>query len=120
MGAPRRSWKWPAVVAGAAVVGAAIVARPTRVAEVSREGRTLSFPLPTWSIRTGSGEGRATYLGLFDPRFPASSGGWRHVEQMGSAHTFVGDGATMTLVTRKRTRWLTELHLAVAPAPAGP
>ena len=88
---------------------------PTRDARIDYHGRLLHFRLPMWSRLVEKAEGRASYCGWGFPDLSSTSGDWRFVEQLGSAHMFKGDGIALTVVTRKRTRWLTQMDLIVRP-----
>jgi hypothetical protein len=88
---------------------------PTRDARVVYEGRLLHFRLPIWTLLVDKEEGRSSYCGLGFPDLSSTSGDWRFVEQLGSAHMFRGYGMALTIVTRQRTRWLTQMDLIVRP-----
>lgn len=108
----RRTW----LISGAVGIAAALLAsRPTRVAKISCQGRVVQFALPIWSVRTRSGEGSSTYLGVGDPTFLDGPAPWREVEQMGAARSFAGEGMKLKVLSRKRTRWLTEMEILVVP-----
>ena len=64
------------------------------------DGRLYSYPLPKYSIHRG-GQCYLTFASFEELqdycRRELPSGGWRHVEQMGAAHFFEGDGARMVI-----------------------
>ena len=88
---------------------------PTRVARIDYQGRVLRFRLPIWSLLVHKSEGQAKYCGWGFPELSSTSGDWRFVEQLGSASMFRDDGIGLTVVTQKRTRWLTQMDLIVRP-----
>lgn len=88
---------------------------PTRIARIEFGQQKFAFALPIWSVRLGGSMGQAIYVGLGDPRFAATSGGWRYIEQMGAAHLFKREGLRLIVETRKRSRWLTEMRLTIEP-----
>lgn len=65
------------------------------IGEIQRHGRVVRIPLPILSIRTGSGEGRASYRSPGRPdllRILTERGqpfGWTSCDQMGSGFTAV-------------------------------
>ena len=88
---------------------------PTRNARIHYRGRVLRFRLPIWSVLVDKAEGRASYCGWGAPELSSTSGPWRFVEQLGSAYMFRGEGIALTVATRKRTRWLTQMDLIARP-----
>jgi hypothetical protein len=99
------------------VLGLVALLRPTRIAELPFEGHTFRVPLHVWATRLDGDEaGAVRYLGLGDPTF-GSTEQLEYREQLGSSHHLVGDGVRVEIVTRKRSRWFTEISLRAASRP---
>jgi hypothetical protein len=98
-----------------AALGTWLWLRPTKTAELSYEGRSFQLPLPTWSTCSREREGSARCVGLGNPKFGHALGEFEYVEQLGSAHVLVSDEFQLSIVTSKRTRWFTEIHLQIEP-----
>ena len=110
-----------ALVLAAVALGAGLLAHPTRTAVVAADGRALAVPLPCWVVpATGSG-GQPAWLALGDPPLDADLGALRFVERLGAARVYATTDLRIVLLTRKRTRLLTEITASVEPrVPDGP
>lgn len=95
---------------GALAIGALALLRPTRSVRLNYEGQTLELPVEIWTTRVGDDDGWARYIGLGDPSF-ASTRELEYVEQLGSGHVLHGEHVRVDVVTRKRSRWLTQISL---------
>jgi hypothetical protein len=90
--------------------------QPTRLAHIKYESESFMLPLSLWCILLEESERHTTYLGIGEPRFESLAPPWFYIEQMGSAHLLSYDQHfRLTLVTQKRSRWLTQIDLTIEP-----
>lgn len=88
----------------------------TRVARL--DGRAGSLPLPAWSLRLGRTPSTVRYVFAGNPDFRRVRQPWRYVERMGDYHRLEAGDVRLTVVTRQRAGWLTEVSFVVEPPAA--
>jgi hypothetical protein len=94
---------------------------PTKTAELHYRGETMEFPLSSWSTVEVSEEGHARYLAYGSPNFHGPGemfGEFEYLQQMGAEHYLRRGDLELLIVTRKRTRWFTEIRFYLRPRPS--